>query len=69
MSKLSISNTVALKWASDVGRVYRVQYNNDLTSTNWQYSSNEISATKTNTAIAISATGTSKQFYRIVQVR
>jgi len=69
MSSLSSSNTLALKWASDVGRVYRVQYNYDLTGTNWQYTSNEISATKTNTAIVISATGTSKQFYRIVQVR
>lgn len=69
ISALTTLNTVALKWASDVGRIYRVQANNDLTTTNWQYASGELSATKTNTAFAVSVAGIPSQFYRIVQVR
>ena len=69
ISALTISNLTALKWVTDVGRVYRVQYNNDLTTTNWQYASGELSATKTNTAVTIPTSGAANQFYRIVQVR
>jgi hypothetical protein len=64
------SNTVALKWTCDVGRVCRIQYVNSLAcSNNWQYASGELSATKTNTAFALSTAGVTNQFYRIVQVR
>jgi hypothetical protein len=64
------SNTVALKWTCDVGRVCRIQYVNSLASSNnWQYASGELSATKTNTAFALSTAGLTNRFYRIVQVR
>ena len=63
------SNTVALKWACDVGRVCRVQYENNLLSGSWQYASGELSATKTNTAITLAASGITNRFYRIIQVR
>jgi hypothetical protein len=64
------SNTVALKWTCDVGRVCRIQYVNSLASSNnWQYASGELSATKTNTAFALSTAGVTNQFYRIAQVR
>jgi Subtilase family len=69
ISALTISDSTALKWASDVGRIYRVQYRNDLASGSWQYASGELSATKTNTAFTVSTAGASSQFYRIVQVR
>jgi len=70
LAALTVSNTLALKWASEVGRVYRLQYVNTLSSSNnWQYASGELSATKTNTAFTVSVTGVPSQFYRIVQVR
>lgn len=65
------SNSVILTWSSDVGRIYRVQYVNDLSATNnnWQYASGELSATKTNTAVTLDVTGVTNQFYRVVQLR
>jgi hypothetical protein len=66
---LYASNTVALKWSCDVGRVTRVQYEDDLLSGSWQYATGELSATKTNTAVVLSASGITNRFYRIVQVR
>jgi hypothetical protein len=69
MSVLTISNDAAIKWASEVGRVYRVQYRTNLVSGSWQYASGELSATKTNTAFSASIAGVPNQFYRIVQVR
>jgi len=69
ISALTVSNTVALKWATDVGRIYRVQANGDLTTTNWNYMTGELSATKTNAAVLLYAGGINSQFYRVVQVR
>jgi hypothetical protein len=69
ISALTVSNTVALKWATDVGRIYRVQANGDLTTTNWNYMTGELSATKTNAAVVLYAGGINAQFYRVVQVR
>lgn len=68
-SDLLVSNTVAIKWASDVGRVYRVQANTDLSTTNWYNLTGELSATKTNAAAVLYAGGVNAQFYRVVQVR
>jgi hypothetical protein len=69
ISALTVSNTVALKWATDVGRIYRVQANGDLTTTNWNYMTGELSTTKTNAAVLLYAGGINSQFYRVVQVR
>jgi Subtilase family len=69
ISALTVSNTVALKWACDVGRIYRVQANGNLTTTNWNYMTGELSATKTNAAVILYAGGINSQFYRVVQVR
>jgi hypothetical protein len=66
---IGVSNLTALKWTSDVGRVYRVLYNNSLTSTNWQWASGELSATKTNTVFAVPFSGAQDQFYIVSQVR
>ena len=63
------SNEVALAWGSDFGRAYRVQSNTDLASTNWQYATGELSATKTNIAIVLPLSSTNYAFYRIVQIR
>jgi len=69
LNAYTVSNTVAVKWATDVGRVYRVQGNGDLKTTNWSYSTGELSATKTNTAVVLSIGSATNQFYRVVQVR
>lgn len=57
-----------LKWPSVVGRIYRVEYNDDLTTSSWTDATGEISATKTNVAVSVSATA-AQRFYRVVQVR
>jgi hypothetical protein len=69
MNVLTISNLAALKWASEVGRVYRVQYRTNLVSGSWKYVSGELSATKTNTSFVLPASTTGSQFLRIVGTR
>lgn len=66
---LAASNTVALKWSSEVGRFYRVKYVDDIESSSWQYASGELSATKTDTSFVLSAAGVTNRFYVIEQVR
>ncbi len=66
---ITTSNTVALAWSSDVGRVYRVQYVDNITSGVWQNATGELSATKTNTVATIPVSGVTNRFYRIAQVR
>ncbi len=62
------SNAVSLRWDSEVGRVYKVQQRDDVASGVWQDSTGEISATKTNTAVTLSA-DSANRFYRLVQLR
>jgi hypothetical protein len=62
------SSAVSLRWDSEVGRVYRVQHRNDVASGAWQDSTGEISATKTNTAVTLSA-DSGNRFFRLVQLR
>jgi hypothetical protein len=69
ISALPSLNSVALKWSSDVGRTYRVQYRDDISVGTWQYATGELSATKTNTAVTLSVSGVTNRFYRIAQVR
>jgi hypothetical protein len=69
ISALTTSNLVALKWASEVGRIYRLQSRDDLASGSWVDATGELSATKTNTAVVLYVGGVTKQFYRVVQVR
>jgi hypothetical protein len=66
---LVLSNTVALKWPSEVGRFYQVQQKVDLSAT-WLPVTGEISAIKTNTAATISRAPTDGSgYFRIVQLR
>jgi hypothetical protein len=66
---ITTSNTIALAWSSDVGRIYKVQSENGISSSSWQYATAELSASKTNTAITLPFAKTNNVFYRIVQVR
>jgi hypothetical protein len=63
------SNTIALAWGSDVGRVYQVQTETNIASANWQSVTGELSATKTTTAFVLTNSSTTNMFYRIVQIR
>jgi len=69
ISALTTTNLVALRWNSEVGRVYRVQSRDNVASGSWLDATGEMSATKTNTAVALYVGGVTNQFYRIVQVR
>jgi len=60
---------VALKWASEVGRIYRLQSRDVLASGSWVDATGELSATKTNTAVLLYVGGVTNQFYRVAQVR
>lgn len=64
------SNVVALKWASEVGRVYRVEHRTDVDAGSWSDSTGEINATKVETAVALEVPAqTATRFYRLVQLR
>ncbi|MEI7940596.1 MAG: S8 family serine peptidase [Verrucomicrobiota bacterium] len=69
ISALTTSNLVALKWASEVGRIYRLQSRDVLASGSWVDATGELSATKTNTAVLLYVGGVTNQFYRVAQVR
>ena len=66
---ITTSNTVALAWSSEAGRVYRVQSESGISSGSWQYATAELSASKTNTVITLPFSRTTNVFYRVVQVR
>ena len=65
---LVIGGNTALKWPSVVGRIYRVQYKDNLSTAGWTDATGEISSTKTNVAVNASA-ASGQRFYRVVQVR
>ena len=67
-SAMVSSNTFALKWNSEVGRVYQIAYRENVASGDWLDASGEISATKTTTASTVVTPGTAR-FYRVVQIR
>lgn len=62
------TNTVALLWAANVGRTYQVQHRDLVDSGTWSPATGEISATKTNVAVELPLSGSSR-FYRLVRVR
>ena len=59
------NDLVALTWNSMTGQVYRVQYCGDLSSSNWNDLSPDVTATGPTTTQTDSFNGTSQQFYRI----
>ena len=59
----------SLKPLAVLFQTYRVQANGDLSTTNWNYMTGELSATKTNAAVVLYAGGINSQFYRVIQFR
>jgi hypothetical protein len=67
---LVFSNSVALKWRSEVGRYYQIQQRTNLASGSWTSITSEISAIRTNTAVQVARSpGAASGFYRVVQLR
>ncbi|MDH7504204.1 MAG: hypothetical protein QHJ82_16025, partial [Verrucomicrobiota bacterium] len=62
------TNTVALRWAANVGRIYQVQHRDNVDAGTWSPATGEISAAKTNLSVELPLTGSSR-FYRLVRVR
>jgi len=59
------NDLIALSWNSVTGQVYRVQYCGDLSSSNWNDMSPDVTATGPTTTQTNSFIGASQQFYRI----
>ncbi len=62
------TNTVALRWVANVGRIYQMQQRANVDSGTWSPATGEISATKTNVSVELPLSGSSR-FYRLVRVR
>ena len=62
------SNTLALVWPANVGRVYQVESRASVDSGTWTATTGEISATKTNVAVTVTMDGDSR-FYRVARLR
>jgi hypothetical protein len=63
------SNTVTLTWTASAGLVYRVQYKNNLSDSNWQTLGSDVTATSTTATKTDSFVGSASQrFYRILLV-
>lgn len=62
------TNTIGLRWAANVGRIYQVEHRTDVASGSWSPATGEISATKTNVAVELPMNG-STRFYRLARIR
>jgi hypothetical protein len=60
------NNAAILTWSSIAGRNYRMQYNNDLNTTNWTDLAPDISATGTTASATNTVDGVLQRFYRVV---
>jgi len=60
--------SISLKWSSVIGRVYQVQYRDDVATGGWQAATGEIVATATNVTVVLSR-NTARRFYRLLRLR
>jgi len=60
------NNTFSLTWSTEAGGVYRLQYNSDLSSTNWISLGSPITATGATLSATDSITNAPQRFYRLV---
>jgi hypothetical protein len=70
IESISVSNNIAtVTWDSVAGRTYRLEYNNQLTGTNWQNITPDISATASTAAMTDNVAGVAQRFYRVMLVQ
>jgi uncharacterized repeat protein (TIGR03803 family) len=60
------NGTLSLTWSTEAGGMYQLQYNSDLTSTNWTNLGNPIPATSSTLAATDPLTNGPQRFYRLV---
>jgi hypothetical protein len=66
---ISVSNgAIRITWNSTVGKTYRVQYVNNLNSTNWSVLGPDITATNLVTSATDSILNSPQRFYRVLVV-
>jgi len=64
------AGSTMLRWTSLAGRVYRVEYKNELSDPGWTNLSGDVSATSSLTTWSDTAAGANpRQFYRVLQVQ
>ncbi len=63
---ISIDNVVTLTWSSQAGKIYRVEFKNDLNSTTWNLLG-EFNASGSATSATNNISGTLQRYYRIQQ--
>ena len=60
------SGTVSLTWRTEAGATYQLQFNSDLSSTNWTNLGGAVTATGATLSATDSATNVPLRFYRVV---
>ena len=60
------NGTLNLTWSTEAGGTYQLQYNSDLTSTNWINLGNPIPATASTLTATDALTNGPQRFYRLV---
>jgi uncharacterized repeat protein (TIGR03803 family) len=60
------NGTLSLSWSTEVGGRYQLQYNSNLSSSNWTTLGSAISATGATLSVTDSLTNAPQRFYRLV---
>jgi len=67
-SILRTGDDVTLSWLVETGKVYRIQFKDDLTAPTWNELSGDIAATNATASKTDTTTGNASQrFYRVLQ--
>jgi hypothetical protein len=61
------NNTLSLTWSTEAGGTYQLQYNSDLSSSNWTSQGSVITATGATFSTTDSLTNAPQRFYRLMQ--
>jgi uncharacterized repeat protein (TIGR03803 family) len=59
------NGTLSLTWSTEAGEMYQLQYNSDLSSTNWTNLGSPAAATGATLSAADSVTNAPRRFYRL----
>jgi len=60
------NSTLNLTWSTEAGGTYQLQYNSDLSSTNWKNLGSPVTATGATLSTTDSLTNAPQRFYRLV---
>ena len=60
------NGTLTMTWSTEAGGTYQLQYNSDLSSTNWINLGNAVTATGATLTATDSVTNITQRFYRVM---